>query len=77
MTVLGPFITGDMMDAQLMITMDDAGSVKIEGNVPLSNRILLYGLLDTVRDIVQKWNEEQERKVQPASVMPNLKLPGS
>ena len=65
------------MAAQLEITMDDAGNVKIEGNIPLSNRILVYGLLDTVKDIVQKWNQEQENKIQPASIIPNLKLPGS
>ncbi len=63
------------MGIQVTITMDDNGQVNVNG--PLDNRVLLYGLLETAKDVVQKFNEDNARRVQPATIMPPTKFPGS
>lgn len=58
----------------LTITMDAQQNVSVTG--PIQNRLLAYGLLETARDVILEYAQQQQRKVQPAGVDEMAKLSG-
>lgn len=53
-----------MARAQVVITMEDDGSVTVAG--PLSEPVLLYGLLGAAHDVVQQYQEASKMTVKLA-----------
>lgn len=53
--------------AEIHITMDDKGQIQVNG--PLENKLLMYGLLETARDVVVEHNANlAKRLVQPVTL---------
>ena len=61
-----------MPPIQLVITMDDAGSVGVNG--PIQNPLLCYGLLEMAKVAIQDHIRQNQRLVQPVSgvVLPKV-----
>lgn len=47
--------------AQLLITLDKAGNIGIEG--PITDKVLCYGMLGVAHDAIRDYNEEQARRI--------------
>lgn len=58
------------MPVQILIEQTDDGKVNVGG--PLQNKVLMYGLLEIAKEVVKSFAEQNERRVQPASLMPQL-----
>ena len=54
-----------MPQVQLIITMDDAGSVNVNG--PIKNQLLCYGLLEMAKIAITDHVKQNQRIVQPVS----------
>ena len=54
-----------MPQIQLIITMDDSGSVGVNG--PLQNPLLCYGLLEMAKVAIHDHTQQNQRIVQPAN----------
>jgi len=51
---------------QLMISMDETGSVNVNG--PIQNLLLCYGLLEMAKVAIQAHAEQNKRLVQPVTL---------
>ena len=50
----------------LTITMDENGGVSCGG--PIQDKVLCYGLLESAKDAIKSWHEEQSKpKILPAN----------
>jgi hypothetical protein len=57
---------GRMPQLQLVITLDEAGQVSVQG--PIEQKIVCYGLLEVARDAIAEHHARlAQRLVQPAS----------
>ena len=54
-----------MPQVQLIITMDDASSVNVNG--PIQNQLLCYGLLEMAKIAITDHVKQNQRIVQPVS----------
>ena len=50
------------MPQTLSITIDDDGKVSLAG--PLKNMLLCYGMLETAKDALKAWHQEQRTQEQ-------------
>lgn len=51
--------------AQLVITIAEGGKINVTG--PIDDPILAYGMLEVARDVVREFNDQQNRRIVPAS----------
>lgn len=58
------------MQAQLIITMEDNGTVNVNG--PINNKVLAYGLLAVAHDAIKDFNDQQKKSGIITAVPPNL-----
>ena len=69
-TVKGPVPTTTLT---LVITFDQiTGQVGVNG--PIQNALLCYGILESAKDAIRKFAQDQaqEKRIQPVTVMPRL-----
>lgn len=59
--------------AQILITLDDAGAVQVQGAI--ENKMAAFGLLEVAKESISDFHKQAERKIQPAS-MGDLHLVG-
>lgn len=52
--------------AQILITLDDAGQVKVEGAI--DNKMAAFGLLEVAKESVSDYHKQAQHKVQPAGM---------
>lgn len=58
---------------RLTITMYANGQVNVDsGSMPLTNRVMLYGLMEMAKDAIQEACKTVENKVQPVSLFPQV-----
>jgi hypothetical protein len=58
-----------MPQVQLIVTLDDNGSVNING--PIQNALLCFGLLEMAKVAINNYAEQNKRLIQPvAGVLP-------
>jgi hypothetical protein len=56
------------MPAQLLITREDNGQIRVEG--PINDKMFAYALLEAARDAIYDFHKQNENRIQPASFVP-------
>jgi hypothetical protein len=60
-----------MPSIELKITMDlTTHAVRVDGNI--GDKVAAYGLLEAAKDAIQDYHTQQQRLVQPITLMPKL-----
>jgi hypothetical protein len=60
--------------AKLVISLDDAGRVNVEG--PIENKLFVYGLLELGKEAIKQYHDEAEKRVKPATAAERLAIVG-
>lgn len=60
--------------AQIIIQLMPNGALAVNGNI--ENKLMAYGMLETAKDSIGEYHQQQQRRVQPVGIIPGMNLKG-